>query len=630
MRSACIAVLLVALPGAAQQKPASPTSPLVWVSVELVQVDAVVSDGKGRHVSDLGVEDFEVLEDGRPQALTHFSYTSVRAPRVAHLLTIVVDDLGMSPLSILGAKQGLASFVESLSPEDRLAIVRTGDGVGAMQVFTSDRPALLAAIAAIRWNPLSRSSSADRIAVLAPDGRVASPYQLDEVRAKQDFERDILLSHGSISTLSRVVQGLAPFTGRKDVVVVSESFPSSLGLTEAANRASVVIHTLDPRGVGVTALDDIELLARSGPRKFDLVGERLAQQRLERRRLEGLALARLPEETGGLAVFGNDLADGLGQILDDQQGYYLLGYEPLVAKAARGNPTLGMRHGIRVKLKRSGLSVRARRSAYTFAAQPEAAALHGRALLRQALFSPFASGADLRLGLIGLLSFDRDARPALRGSLQIASGDVTFGEAQDGWRKAEIDVATLILGPQGEAVQRKDEAYTVRLREGEDLPREGFVYPIELKATRPGRHLLRVGVRDVRSDRVGTAGLLVDVPDASKSKLVVSSLMVGSSNEGGQWRMRRYQAGEAIEYRCQIVGRTGKGARARVVLMASASSAALVEESLLVEGARGGAVATLNGRLRLPTSLAPGHYTLEMTLPGASPGQQWAEIEVVP
>jgi hypothetical protein len=42
------------------------------------QVDAVVTDAKGRHVTDLRAEGFEMLEDGRPQQVVNFSYISAR------------------------------------------------------------------------------------------------------------------------------------------------------------------------------------------------------------------------------------------------------------------------------------------------------------------------------------------------------------------------------------------------------------------------------------------------------------------------------------------------------------------------------------------------------------------------
>jgi hypothetical protein len=50
------------------------------VSVDLVQVDAVVTDDHGRHVTDLKAGDFELFEDGRPQRITHLYYVQNTAP----------------------------------------------------------------------------------------------------------------------------------------------------------------------------------------------------------------------------------------------------------------------------------------------------------------------------------------------------------------------------------------------------------------------------------------------------------------------------------------------------------------------------------------------------------------------
>jgi hypothetical protein len=54
--------------------PAEPEEPILRVSVNLVQVDAVVTDSDGHQVTNLTTDDFDILEDGRPQKITAFSY----------------------------------------------------------------------------------------------------------------------------------------------------------------------------------------------------------------------------------------------------------------------------------------------------------------------------------------------------------------------------------------------------------------------------------------------------------------------------------------------------------------------------------------------------------------------------
>jgi hypothetical protein len=62
------------LPPAQQPPPAQDDDDVVRITTNLVQLDAVVTDKDGRVVTDLRAEDFEVLEDGRPQTVTNLSF----------------------------------------------------------------------------------------------------------------------------------------------------------------------------------------------------------------------------------------------------------------------------------------------------------------------------------------------------------------------------------------------------------------------------------------------------------------------------------------------------------------------------------------------------------------------------
>src|SRR5215471_6368867 len=111
---------------------------VVRISVTLVQIDAVVTDQRGRHITDLKPEDFELLEDNRRQRITNFSYVNAQpaksesaaparpspnAPGVppstparlrpdqAHrTIALVVDDLGMSFESVASVRDSLKRF----------------------------------------------------------------------------------------------------------------------------------------------------------------------------------------------------------------------------------------------------------------------------------------------------------------------------------------------------------------------------------------------------------------------------------------------------------------------------------------------------------------------------------------
>jgi hypothetical protein len=95
-----------------------PQTPRFRVSVDAVRIDAVVLDKKNNVVRDLSADDFEVLQDGKPQKVTFAQLVpvTVEAPaassgRTAALgatllpstldqgrrtFVIIVDDLGLS------------------------------------------------------------------------------------------------------------------------------------------------------------------------------------------------------------------------------------------------------------------------------------------------------------------------------------------------------------------------------------------------------------------------------------------------------------------------------------------------------------------------------------------------------
>src|SRR5262245_15217160 len=148
------------------QSPAQST-PTIRVGVDLVRIDATVTDERGRHVPDLSSRDFEVLQDGRRQTITTFAYVAAgdsssltggvatppglartpSADQVRRTIAIVVDDLGLSFESTYRVREQLRKFVDrEVQPGDLVAILRTGAGMGALQQFTTDRRMLHAAV----------------------------------------------------------------------------------------------------------------------------------------------------------------------------------------------------------------------------------------------------------------------------------------------------------------------------------------------------------------------------------------------------------------------------------------------------------------------------------------------------
>src|SRR5215813_6324429 len=308
-----VGVLVVGIPGVrfAQQAPANkpqgpapqsqPASPqgqdVVRITTQLVQVDAVVTDKKGKHVEDLTEGDFELLVDGKKQQLTHFSHISLPAARrepaakkhdgllvapesmptrqiapeeVRRTIAFVVDDMGLSPPSMALARETLKKFVgEQMQDGDLVAIIRTGSGLGMLEQFTSDKRILYTAIEKLVWNPLSRD-------MMPSFADTSGADEMDEAQAEQQAEQqavtdsfqdfvDTSFTTGTLGATSFVVRSLRNFPGRKSVILLSDGFrinsktnndnttqqllQSLENLVELANRSSVVIYSIDAKGL---------------------------------------------------------------------------------------------------------------------------------------------------------------------------------------------------------------------------------------------------------------------------------------------------------------------------------------------------------------------------------------------
>ncbi len=157
--------------------------PTFRAGTRLATFDAVVTDRKGRHVTDLAPADFEVVERGKRQTVRQVAYVHAVRPdgaptavagadapaapapampgapglpsreQTGRVMAIVVDDLRMSFRSTVDVRTMLNRYVDrQLRPGDLVAIIRTAGGAGALQQFTTDRRLLKAAIERVRWS----------------------------------------------------------------------------------------------------------------------------------------------------------------------------------------------------------------------------------------------------------------------------------------------------------------------------------------------------------------------------------------------------------------------------------------------------------------------------------------------
>ena len=563
---------------------------VVRITTNLIQVDAVVTDKNGQPVTDLRADEFEIQENGEKQTITNFSYVpvvsvatrdeaepnpatkvdknapppppvSLRPEQVRRTIALVVDDLGLSFESTYYVRRALNKFVdEQMQAGDLVAIIRTSKGVGALQQFTSDKRQLHLAIERVRWNQLGRGG----VSAFAPiEGRsIADQMRADvpgysddgsNAGGELDEFRNELFTVGTLGALSYIVQGLRDFPGRKSVMLVSDGIriftdtgqrisPSNIKsgssnsakgsdrilgnlqrLIDLANRASVVIYTMDARGLqtlGMTAEDNVSGLNR------DQIDSNLLNRRTEFFESQS-GLNYLAQQTGGLAIRNNnDLTGGLKKMLDDQRGYYLIGYQP---DAETFDPKRARFNKLTIKVKRPGLKVRYRSGFFGIKdedTRPPAPVTRAEQLAH-AITSPFASGGmDVRL--TSLFANDATSGSFMRSLLHVDASKLTFTEEPDGWRKVVFDVMAVTFGEGGAIIDEVSRTENVRVR-GEThriIMQDGFDYIMTVPIKKPGAYQLRAALRDTATMRIGSASQFIEVPDLKKKRLALSGIII--------------------------------------------------------------------------------------------------------
>ena len=557
--SLSLAVAFAQLPSPQALQPGADT--LIRINVNLVQVDAVVVDAKDHPVTDLRKEEFVLLQDGKPQVLTNFSFINtkegsvrtapvkaVAAPKgakaapppptmalkpkqIRRTIALVVDDLGLSFESIARIRQALKKYVDNeMQPGDLVAVIRTGAGMGSLQQFTGDKRLLYAAIDHVKYNGMGRVGVSS-IAPLGGEGGMGSE--------NADNEREQIFSAGSLGAIQYVVEGLRDLPGRKSVVLFSENLKlmyngdpsgrvqdSIRRLGDAANRASVVIYSVDPRGLVVTGLTAADNTRGMTPQQISEVPMQRSQAVYDSQ--DGMVI--LATETGGLFLQNdNDISGALKKIVTDGEGYYLLGYHP---DASTFDPKSNKPkfHNLQVRVKRPGLRVRYRSGFFgTPDGAPVATPQTRQGQIAKALNSPFSSGA-LRVRLTTLFSQVGQVGPILNSMLYFEPSQLRFVDEPDDWHKAVIDTVAMTFGENGQAVDSTDKTWTLRLK-GEsyrEVLKVGMVYSLHVPVKKAGAYQMRVVLRDAGSEQVGSASQFIEVPDVSKGHLALSGIVMRS------------------------------------------------------------------------------------------------------
>jgi VWFA-related protein len=381
----------------ADAQPAQP--PVFRGGINYVRVDVIISDKNGNPVADLQASDFDVTEDGKPQKIDTFKLIkldggtadSIKEPPKeirndfdeeseaarddVRLFAIFLDDYHVRRGASMAVRGQLARFIDTqMGPSDMVGVMYPLEATGSVRM-TRNHSAVsrgLQQFLGRKFEYEPKNQFEENYAHYPTEvvERVRNQVSLSALKAliihmgslKEGRKSLILVSEGYTNIIPPQMRnadaqqpGLGnpaagnPFAGQNDINEDRASWSAGLDMDsdlreiyDTANRNNVAIYAVDPRGLPGFEFDINEGVGFQTDAKY-------LSSTMD-------TLRTLAENTDGRAIVNrNDIAGGMKQITRDSSAYYLIGYNSLQA------PTDGKFHEIKVRVKRPGVQVRARR-----------------------------------------------------------------------------------------------------------------------------------------------------------------------------------------------------------------------------------------------------------------------------
>ena len=359
------------------------TPPVFRSGVDLLEVDVNIVDGGGHPIASLRTPEFSVKVDGQDRKVVSSEFirddssqssaaggytvdpyvaTNTDRPR-GRMIVIVIDQNNITSGRARDLIVSVRKFVERLPPADRVALVAI-PAPGPAVDFTGNRARIYQALAGIRgtddmnterydvgdYEAIAMVNRGDEMVIRrlvereCPTGDTSCVSDL-ELESSRIVQRIRSRSNESLYALMTLLNNLREADGTKTLVLLSQGFifedvqGKSSALAQTAAEARV--------NLNVILLDDTPGEASNARRSKTLREDRDLRE-------EGLS-SLAGKSRGALFTVTSSPEIAFDRLTMEMSGHYLLGVEP--AQKDRDGKT----HQIRVQVKRSGSTVRARR-----------------------------------------------------------------------------------------------------------------------------------------------------------------------------------------------------------------------------------------------------------------------------
>src|SRR5207253_6052012 len=301
----CVLVVLVQSQEKKETKKSADDDDVIKVTSNLVSLDVIVKDKKGKAITDLKPEDFTVFENGVPQKIQFFDSTLTKGseagqPQTAggpiqpesqapkgfprNIIALVLDGQSTELANLKHVREGMMKYIrERITDSDSVALFSISGGLQLRQAFTQDKARLIAAVEkAYDSSTVSKTSEARGLSedIRAMRERIANGPELEggpapgpgfngsaaaqALIARHVLEQYIALrctlstqqTRPVLAALAAISEGLRSIPGKKTLVMFSQGFIASETLDwqvqstiDIANRANVAVYIIDSTGL---------------------------------------------------------------------------------------------------------------------------------------------------------------------------------------------------------------------------------------------------------------------------------------------------------------------------------------------------------------------------------------------
>jgi len=311
--------------------------------VRVVNLLAVVKDRSGRLRSDLAKNDFQLMIDGKPQAIDYFA----RQTDLPLTLGLLVDT-SASMLRVFDAERTASTkFLKQVlrRPEDRAFLVRFDRDVKLLQPPTSSRKRLQSGLGVLDSQTWFQRQMEEERQNATPRGKRASTALYDAV----------------VQAATRYMKGQ---NGRKAIILLSDGVDdgSTSSLSDAigaALRSDTLVYSIHVFNSEPHAVETRSTLSSSPAISHE------EQRRKRAVEFGRQVLMRVSQQTGGGFFAMPDArttASIFTQIEDELRSQYILGFTPAGDGSSPGV------HSIMLTTTASGATVQTRESYFVEAA----------------------------------------------------------------------------------------------------------------------------------------------------------------------------------------------------------------------------------------------------------------------